>query len=248
MRLASMVGVLGVKRDSALYGRLRAKFHTATRRFGRSTWSQFGEDIIIDCLLSGEIGHYVDVGAGHPVDGSNSYKFYRRGWSGVVIEANKELAQKFSRSRSRDTVINALAGSRSGSADFYEYDAWQFSTSNVDRLEELTSLGMTPREKSNLEVITLSELNLAFAVDRPTFLSIDVEGSDLEVLKGNDWGKFRPSLICVEEHASPLTQQSRIRQYLEPLGYSLSSYSVKTSFYLLMEDSINRRNKQSTQV
>lgn len=232
MRLASIAGVLGMKRDSGIYVGLREKFHAATKKFGRSTWSQFGEDIIIDCLLSSEIGHYVDIGAGHPVVGSNSYKFYRRGWSGVVIEANEALAQKYEHTRPRDTVINALAGSRTGSGVLYEYDAWQFSTSNVDRIKDLSSLGMTPRKESNVKVVTLCELNLTFPVNKPTFLSIDVEGSDLEVLKGNDWKAFRPTLICVEEHESPLTQQSKIREYLEHQGYFLVSYSVKSSFYL----------------
>ena len=50
-------------------------------------YSQEGEDIVIDRYFQHKAkGFYVEVGAHHPFRFSNTYRFYRRGWTGVCIE------------------------------------------------------------------------------------------------------------------------------------------------------------------
>lgn len=55
---------------------------------GRSkvSYSDFNEDLIVESIFEGQIGSYIDVGAGHPVIGSNTYKFYEKGWDGITVE------------------------------------------------------------------------------------------------------------------------------------------------------------------
>lgn len=58
------------------------------------------------------------------------------------------------------------------------------------------------------------------------FLSIDCEGGDLGVLRSNDWQRFRPSLICIEDFAwVPAGAESEIAQYLAALGYQVVGWS-----------------------
>jgi hypothetical protein len=63
--------------------------------------------------------------------------------------------------------------------------------------------------------------------DRLDFFDIDVEGFDLEVLKSNDWGKYRPKIILVESNLSIQNDiNSEIVHYLETVDYRLVAKSV----------------------
>ena len=59
------------------------------------------------------------------------------------------------------------------------------------------------------------------------FFDIDVEGFDLEVLKTNDWKKYRPKVIVIESD-SPLKEDitSEIVNYLEAVNYKLIGKSI----------------------
>jgi hypothetical protein len=63
--------------------------------------------------------------------------------------------------------------------------------------------------------------------DRLDFFDIDVEGHDLEVLKTNDWSKFRPKIVVVESD-TPLEQDlnTSISTYLKEVDYRLIGKSI----------------------
>ncbi|MBI1347034.1 hypothetical protein GC163_12170 [bacterium] len=77
--------------------------------------SQTGEDMIVRSLLeSVRDGFYVDVGAYHPVQFSNTYHFYLQGWHGLIIDANQKSINQFRMVRPRDKRIHACVGVNSG--------------------------------------------------------------------------------------------------------------------------------------
>lgn len=56
------------------------------------SYSQFYEDIFLWQLFQGKTtGTYVDIGANHPTELSNTKKFYDAGWRGVTVEPNPKL-------------------------------------------------------------------------------------------------------------------------------------------------------------
>jgi len=66
-------------------------------------YSQDGEDIILKEFFSGkEKGFYVDIGAHHPLRLSNTYLFYKKGWSGINIDAMPGSMKIFNKKRRRD--------------------------------------------------------------------------------------------------------------------------------------------------
>ncbi len=80
--------------------------------FNQRSYGQLGEDLVIENHLqwlgvNTEHGSYIDLGGFHPVIGSNTFKFYRKGWSGTVVEASKEKIKLFRIYRKRDTSIHA---------------------------------------------------------------------------------------------------------------------------------------------
>src|ERR1043165_2166589 len=74
----------------------------------RISYGQFGEDLFLTSLLGYEKtdGVYVDVGCFHPVDFSNTYIFYQRGWSGIAIDPNPGLSGEWQKFRPRDRFVN----------------------------------------------------------------------------------------------------------------------------------------------
>src|SRR3989344_8171155 len=88
------------------------------------SYSQLGEDLILDFFLKGKgSGFYVDVGAYHPINLSNTYKFYKRGWSGINIEPNYTKFRLFEEQRSKDINLNIGIGGASLKAQFFVFDA-----------------------------------------------------------------------------------------------------------------------------
>ncbi len=73
------------------------------------------------------------------------------------------------------------------------------------------------------------------------FLSIDVEGLDFEVLMSNDWNKYRPTMVLVEQLKASLHELSKDKtvQFMRENGYSLYAKTIRTVFYL---DSRRRLN------
>ncbi len=66
------------------------------------------------------------------------------------------------------------------------------------------------------------------------FMSIDVEGMDLQALKSNNWDKYRPFIICVETHGLNLNKpnENTIYAYLTEKNYKLVSHNFVTSFFM----------------
>ena len=71
-------------------------------------YSQEGEDMILRRIFEEKNGFYVDVGAHHPRRFSNTYYFYKQGWTGISIEPNPQAAKAFKSDRPRD--INLCIG------------------------------------------------------------------------------------------------------------------------------------------
>jgi FkbM family methyltransferase len=196
------------------------------------SWSQFGEDIIIQRYLGNGPGHYIDVGAGDPIVGSNTYQLYRLGWRGILIEPIGRLAERCRKVRRHDQVLEALCGDSTGTAALSEFEPWQLSTACAARAEALVSAGHKRVSVKELPVVNLAELNVNIEPGGPSLLSVDVEGRDLDVLQGNDWTRYRPTLICVEEDLGSCTEPSPVGDLLRKLGYRRMSRTVVSSFYV----------------
>src|SRR5436309_1423360 len=94
--------------------------------YTRLSYSQFGEDIALVTLLRyygiGR-GFYLDVGAYHPVQLSNTYALYQQGWAGITVEPNPGSTNVFRVVRPRDVHL-ALCVSPSESTEqviFYSF-------------------------------------------------------------------------------------------------------------------------------
>lgn len=210
------------------------------RRFGShiiipKNYSFNGEDLILSKYLPDLHGSYLDIGSGNPSLGSNTYLFYRRGWSGVTIDPLERSLRKHKRRRRRDRqILGVVTGLKEANSKviFYEYAADDFSTTSEDRYLELLKDGNKPINIMESKVIDLSQLNLSVQPLEAFLLDIDIEGGEFLVLNSINWAVFMPRVIAVEEWVSPIYTPTNIRLLLEDKGYELTSRAVITSIYV----------------
>jgi hypothetical protein len=73
------------------------------------SYSQEGEDLIIESFLDLHTpGFYVDIGCHQPFKVSNTLRLYSRGWSGLVVDGNRHLIERFMRIRPKDRALTAV--------------------------------------------------------------------------------------------------------------------------------------------
>lgn len=202
----------------------------------QKTYSGEGEDLIIKKVFRGmRNGTYVDVGCYHPLVGSNTYLLHKNyGWSGINIDANPETIALFNKKRPQDTNLNYGVGERNENLTFYRFTEPAVNTFSKAFYEERLKQGSELLEKKEIEVRTLAELLDSCNLNKPIdVLDIDVEGLDLAVVKSNNWDKYRPKMILIEDQTEVNDLYGLPSyQYLTPLGYKLIFNTFSTSFYL----------------
>lgn len=168
------------------------------------SYAQNREDIILSCFFDeNETGFYIDVGANDPTIMSVTKYFYDRGWTGINIEPIPDIYKKLTRDRKSDINLNISLGQHSGEAVIHYYPKGDgLSTMSEDMYENYLDEQLAVTENSvdiKIKVKTLEDVIKQYASNRDiSFLKVDVEGFEYEVLMGNDWSKYRPQVICIE--------------------------------------------------
>ena len=193
-------------------------------RHSAPSFSQYGEDLVIDRLLkplSG--GTFVDVGSHHPINRSNTFRLYMRGWRGSAIDPNPEFTQDFLRYRPGDLFINEGVAAGKGNLTYHSFDLTVLNTFDTATVEKLLQEGNNLTGKKDVPCRPLCEIVDEFLPDKQIdLLNVDCEGLDMVVLESLRIDKHRPTVLIIEDYptffavqngstASPL--QSLLKQY-----------------------------------
>jgi len=209
-------------------------WHSTVNEKLLGSYSQKGEDLIIDKMFNGKKnGFYVDVGANNPYDCSNTARFYKKGWKGINIEPIPNNLSRFKKERPLDINLNIGIGTKEGSFDFYEFEEDMLSTFSKNEAEEEIKKGKKLVKKHRIKIKKLSNILSKYAKNKEIdFLSIDTEGFDMEVLKSNDWKKFRPKTICIETAQRDGSDNSELfLKFLSKFNYELFEKTRLNSIY-----------------
>lgn len=185
---------------------------------GASHFSENEEEWVIrDHFRDRRGGFFVDVGANHFRDNSNTYFLETRlEWSGIAVEPQREFEADYRKHRPRTRFFPFFAADQSNdTARLYITDATSLVASSQK--------GFTARWGGTIKevaapTITLSDLLDHESVTRVDLLSIDVELHEPQVLAGFDIARFRPALVCIEAH--PEVRQA-ILDFFANRGYVL---------------------------
>ncbi len=206
-----------------------------------TSYSWEGEDVLARKIF-GDVfgihrGFYVDVGAHHPTNHSNTHLLYLEGWRGINIDATPGSMAEFRTLRPEDVNLEVGVGATTGSATFYEFqDAHLNGFLSTDAIAEKRRENKSPVRSREIRFGPLTELLETHARDRAIdFMSVDIEGKDEEVLQTMDFARWRPKLLAVEILGKRLVrdvESSSTYGMLVSRGYELFSRLHFTSFFV----------------
>ena len=143
-------------------------------------------------------GFYIDVGANDPVIDSVTKAFYDAGWHGINIEPVTEWHDKLQEARPNDINLKLACGTRKGQNTIYDVVGTGLSTMDKSIADKHANELDFEIKKEKIEVDSLTNICKQYANQDIHFLKIDVEGFELQVLKGLDLKKIRPWIIVIE--------------------------------------------------
>ena len=163
-----------------------------------TSYAQNFEDVLLwRALASIERGVYIDIGAQHPIDDSVSMAFYEKGWRGIHVEPVPYYAELLRSHRQGEIVIQAALSSKKGRMRFFELPNTGLSTGSADVIRRHIDSGLHGTELI-VETITLASIFSRLGGKDIHWMKVDVEGMELEVLRGWRQSKVRPWVVVVE--------------------------------------------------
>ena len=193
-------------------------------------YAEFAEDIMVNRILKNfNKGFYLDVGAYHPYKGSLTRSLFKRGWRGMNLDISKSSIDLFNLARPHDININCAVSNFNGETNYYENSPINQQNSLIKSNEQ--------QLKVKIKCFTLNSILKQNNINSFDYLNIDVEGSEMEVIKGIDFDKFNPRLITIENNDLLLEDYSRSEVYelLIKSGYTLINKIGVTNFFIKNE-------------
>lgn len=174
-------------------------------------------------------GVFVEVGANDPVAGSQTWLLEHNGWRGVLVEPQASLCEKLRSARPRSQVFQVACScpGSEGEADLIltEFDG------NATLKPQRDSHGINYVGAERVRITTLDSVLQAAGVSHIDFLSLDVEGHEIEVMRGLDFAKYKPDLILIEDGVRNLAKHN----FLKSCGYKLVKRTTLNNWYVPKE-------------
>lgn len=186
---------------------------------GIQYYSQVYQDYYLDRYIfhGKENGIFLDIGGNDPIKINNTYFFeINRNWTGLAFEPMPKMNQRWKEFRKVKCMQVAL-GRQSGRAEFCEYEDDYMSgiVSNVDYNGKVTN-------RYKVKVATLESILRHYKITHVDFMSIDVEGVELDVLNGINFGEVAIDYIVIENNKGDKKERP-IREFLIRHGYRLKA-------------------------
>jgi FkbM family methyltransferase len=184
-------------------------------RLGQPRYSSHDEELFVrDFFADRRDGVFVDVGASHYKDRSNTYYLESvLGWSGLAIDPLVEFADGYREHRPKTLFFPMFVSDKSDQrATLYVGNNSLFSSAERTFTDSFTNVQRTLEAST----ITLDDLLASQGIDRVDFVSMDIELHEPQALAGFTLQKYRPALVCIEAH--PEVRQ-QILDYFAARGY-----------------------------
>ena len=169
---------------------------------------------------------YLEFGATDGLDLSNSYLLENSyNWKGVLSEPSVQWHELLKKNRKNTQIITKCIWKESGKKlDFFMSDNGELSTlKNFVESDKTSMPGNTDLRKKSGKMISVETISLNDVIKEyfsdicPSYISIDTEGSEYEILKSFDLNKYRPKLFTIEHNYTK--NESKIDDLLIPKGY-----------------------------
>jgi FkbM family methyltransferase len=213
---------------SRLRDAIRQESSDAVRRFlvhcvqhMQQSHSQIFQDLFVDYVLQGHTGgFFCEFGATDGLALSNSYFLeHSRSWTGICAEPARGWHDALQRNRPNTLIDKRCVWVRSGETVEFK----ESSTRELSTIGSFSKMDGHSRKRSDAQTYSVETISLNELLDNGRapadfdYLSIDTEGSELQILESLDFARFRPRIITVEHNFT--ANRLGILALLEAQGY-----------------------------
>jgi FkbM family methyltransferase len=171
-------------------------------------------------------GFFVEVGANDPHSGSQTWLLEQNGWRGVLVEPQAALCEKLQLERKNSKVFQVACSGPDKEGEALLYIGMHNGVSTLEK--QIDSHGAQFVGTERVKITTLDKVLSEAGAIKIDFLSLDVEGHEIEVMRGFDFGKYRPALILVEDGVRALDKHRFLKQH----GYRLIKRTTLNNWYI----------------
>lgn len=200
------------------------------KRHGHTSYSQSGEDMIVQSIFLQrgiERPSYLDLGANHPFQINNTASFYLKGSSGINVEPAITEFRLFEKWRPRDVNLNMGVSDVEGHLHYFETENSRLNTFDEKEAKRYeTEEGIAILNQKEVQVKTVRQiLDEHWNGKFPDFLTIDIEGTELSIMKSIDFDQTSPMVICAETLSFSATgneqKNDELIQYICDQGFKV---------------------------
>ena len=201
----------------------------------KKSYSVGGIDLLLNYLYKDKFtGVYIDVGCNHPIDGNNTFLLYQKGWSGINVDLDSHVIKMFNYFRPKDYNANIAVSNSEEKVDLFFYH--ERSAINTISKDVYNSRNKKIKEVKKIQTTTLDSIikNSPYSNIKINLLSIDVEGNELNVLKGFDLKKYYPEVIVIEYLDLILEKLEFYNQNIDRISNSeIYKYLINLNYHLV---------------
>jgi FkbM family methyltransferase len=199
---------------------------TARQTIGGPTYpSEIGQDkwVIFKMFPGVTDGFFLDVGSGHGTIGSNTKALEDLGWKGICVDP----FPTFMEGRTCEMVKEVVSSASGQTVKFHTH-------AGLGGIAD--TLGKWKEEAAKSPAVELTTVTLAQILERTRapgfihFLSLDIEGAELDALRGVPFDKYRFGAMAIE-HNEEEPKRSDLLKFLESKGYERVHSFKQDDFY-----------------
>jgi len=198
-------------------------------------YGQHGEDKVIEKYFPGGfVGGCIDIGATDGVSISNTLHFEQNGWYCLCVEPNPKFYNNLK--NNRKNALNLAVSDHN--EDFATFNIVVLNNQIEDAISSLKIDDRLIKDHSQYDIkiipITCDIRTLDYCIDNHykydtiDFVSVDTEGTELDVLKGFDINKWSPKLFIIENNY----EDKNIEEYMNSFGYVKDQRLAVNDFYI----------------
>ena len=187
---------------------------------GENSRSQFKQDVFALMVNKfKEDGYFVEFGATNGFDISNTYILEKQfGWRGILAEPAKMWQEKLIKNRDCNIEFDCVWHTSGELLDFDMVKEGELSTLSI--FSNSDEHAKARQEKITYVVNTISLIDLLKKYNAPKeidYLSVDTEGSELDILSAFDFNEYRFNCITIEHNFKE--NREKLKFLLEQNGY-----------------------------
>lgn len=203
------------------------------------SFSQDGEDrIVLRLFRHRRNGFYIDVGAHHPYRFSNTALLHELGWRGINIDATPGSMDAFAKARPDDINLWTAVAEQEGTIPFKVFSEGAYNSLALNRVAP----GRGAPDQGQIVDVPCAPIDTILAKHLPSeqrvdFVSMDVEGFEMAVLRHYPFTTHAPAVLVIEDHGFDIADcaKSQVYRTLVEHGYQLRCHMLFSSVYVNKE-------------